>query len=67
MFQLLSQKNRFKIDEIRFCACEIILAIEFLHDNNIFHKDLKPENVLIGTDGHLLLADFGLSEIQSLN
>ncbi|KAK2958762.1 putative serine/threonine protein kinase [Blattamonas nauphoetae] len=40
---------------------EIILAVEFLHSNNIVHCDLKPDNLLIGSDGHLRLTDFGLS------
>ncbi|KAK2942245.1 putative serine/threonine protein kinase [Blattamonas nauphoetae] len=40
---------------------EIIIAVEFLHSNNIVHCDLKPDNLLIAKDGHLKLTDFGLS------
>lgn len=45
----------------KFYAAEILLAIEHLHKNNIFYRDLKPENVLMGEDGHIKIADFGLS------
>ena len=42
--------------------CEIILAIEYLHQNNIVFRDLKPDNVVFDEDGHALLTDFGLSK-----
>ena len=37
-------------------------ALEFLHNNAIIYRDLKPDNVLIADDGHVKLADFGLSK-----
>ena len=42
--------------------CEIILAIEYLHQNNIVFRDLKPDNVVFDDEGHALLTDFGLSK-----
>jgi serum/glucocorticoid-regulated kinase 2 len=40
----------------------MVLAIEYLHNNNIIYRDLKPENVLIDNDGYIRLTDFGLSK-----
>eukprot|EP00758_Cryptobia_borreli_P006199 Tbor_TRINITY_DN5100_c2_g1::TRINITY_DN5100_c2_g1_i13::g.26097::m.26097/K04456/AKT; RAC serine/threonine-protein kinase len=46
----------------RLYACEIFMAITYLHDNGVIYRDLKPENILIDREGHCALADFGLSK-----
>ena len=43
-------------------SAQIFLAIKFLHDNGVIYRDLKPENILMSREGHLVLADFGLSK-----
>jgi serum/glucocorticoid-regulated kinase 2 len=55
-------KNRYSEDRAKFYLAELILALEYLHDNNIVYRDLKPENILIDIEGHIKLADFGLSK-----
>ena len=44
----------------KFYAAELVLAIESVHKLNCIHRDLKPDNILIGKDGHIKLSDFGL-------
>lgn len=41
---------------------EILLAIEELHRNGVIHRDIKPDNVLIDSQGHACLTDFGLAK-----
>ena len=38
-----------------------MLALEALHKEDIIYRDLKPDNIVIGADGHIMLTDFGLS------
>ncbi|CAD8149198.1 unnamed protein product [Paramecium octaurelia] len=47
---------------VKIFAAEITLALEALHSQGIIFRDLKPENVVLDSDGHALLTDFGLSK-----
>ena len=47
----------------RFFIAEIVLAIESLHADNVVHRDLKPDNILLDSKGHIKLTDFGLSDV----
>lgn len=53
----------FQEDELRNCARQLLLGLEYLHENNICHRDLKPENILVAGDGVYKIADFGVAHL----
>ncbi|KAL4576750.1 hypothetical protein LXL04_012849 [Taraxacum kok-saghyz] len=52
--------RRFDESAVRFYASEVVVALEYLHMMGIIYRDLKPENVLVRSDGHIMLTDFDL-------
>ncbi|OIV90326.1 hypothetical protein TanjilG_14724 [Lupinus angustifolius] len=53
--------KHFSEHAVRFYVAEVLLALEYLHMLGIIYRDLKPENVLVREDGHIMLSDFDLS------
>ena len=54
--------GRFPETRAKFYAAEIVLALEYVHSLDVIYRDLKPENVLLDSQGHVRLTDFGLSK-----
>lgn len=61
------QTYRFTEDETKQYICEVICALEELHNHKVLYRDLKPENILIDLRGHIQLTDFGLSKLDLEN
>ena len=60
--EYLQIEKRFNEYKSRIYVCEILLALEELHRNDIIYRDLKPDNIVLDSNGHALLTDFGLSK-----
>mmetsp|Transcript_6089 Transcript_6089/g.7293 ORF Transcript_6089/g.7293 Transcript_6089/m.7293 type:complete len:126 (-) Transcript_6089:66-443(-) len=52
----------FSLKTVLLIAIQMVCRLEYLHSKNFVHRDMKPENILVGADGHIKLADFGLAK-----
>jgi len=62
LFHHLSQQKRFSEDRTRFYSAQIVSGLEYLHSLGIIYRDLKPENLLLSSEGNIVMTDFGLSK-----
>ena len=64
LFTHLATERMFPEETASFYLAEMVLALEHLHQTvGVVYRDLKPENCLLDSEGHLLLTDFGLSKV----
>lgn len=61
LMTMLIKYDTFSHDVTRFYIAECVLALEGIHNLGFIHRDIKPDNILIDSKGHIKLSDFGLS------
>jgi len=64
LMALLIKKDILNENEAKFYISELILAIESIHKLDCIHRDIKPDNILIDSNGHIKLSDFGLAKVS---
>lgn len=61
---LITRERRLAPDRSREIALQILNGLGAIHQAGIIHRDIKPQNILIGTDGQARVADFGIAQIE---
>ena len=58
----ICHKKQFNEEQSRFFSSCILLALEYIHMNNIIHRDIKPENLVLDEKGYVRVTDFGVAK-----
>ncbi|XP_072341526.1 serine/threonine-protein kinase 36 [Scyliorhinus torazame] len=66
LFQILEDDGNLPEEQVRDIACQLVSALYYLHSHRILHRDMKPQNILLGKGGVLKLCDFGFARAMSL-
>ncbi|ETW10117.1 ULK/FUSED protein kinase [Aphanomyces invadans] len=65
LFQILEDDHQLPEDEIKKIAVQLLQALHYLHTNRIIHRDMKPQNILVGPKQQIKLCDFGFARAIS--
>jgi serine/threonine protein kinase len=67
LFDILTDDQRLPEKTVQQIAKQLVKALHYLHSHRIIHRDMKPQNVLIGSNGRIKLCDFGFARAMSNN
>ncbi|CAN6457993.1 unnamed protein product [Victoria cruziana] len=67
LFEILEDDKCLPEKQVQAIAKQLVRALHYLHSNRIIHRDMKPQNILIGAGSIVKLCDFGFARAMSLN
>ncbi|NXX76502.1 STK36 kinase, partial [Urocolius indicus] len=67
LFQILEDDGSLPEEQVQTIAAQLISALYYLHSHRILHRDMKPQNILLGKDGGIKLCDFGFARAMSIH
>ncbi|MEV1055549.1 serine/threonine-protein kinase [Streptomyces sp. NPDC049887] len=62
--EALAQRNSLPTAEAARIGVAVVSALRAAHDMGVLHRDIKPANILLGTDGRIVLTDFGIAAVS---
>ena len=66
-YYMYTKKKKFSEAQAMYIISSVILALEFLHNNGVLHRDVRPNNIAFDDMGKVHLFDLGLARIWKPN
>ena len=63
----IAHKKVFSESQTKFFIANMLLALDYIHSQNIIHRDIKPENLVLEKNGYLRITDFGVAKINEID
>ena len=63
----IAHKKVFSENQTKFFIANMLLALDYIHSQNIIHRDIKPENLVLEKNGYLRITDFGVAKINEID
>jgi serine/threonine-protein kinase len=63
----IEKKSRLSVKEAVSIAIQVAMGLEAAHNNNIIHRDIKPQNIMISKEGKVKVTDFGIAKAATSN
>lgn len=67
LFEILQDDHTLPEAQVQKIAKQLVQALHYLHSNRVIHRDMKPQNILVGAHGRVKLCDFGFARAMSSN
>ena len=67
LFEILQDDHTLPEPQVQKIAKQLVQALHYLHSNRVIHRDMKPQNILVGAHGRVKLCDFGFARAMSSN
>ena len=65
--EYIEKKGRLAVREATSIAIQVSMGLQAAHNNGIVHRDVKPQNIIISTDGKVKVTDFGIARVATTN
>lgn len=65
--EYIEKKGRLAVREATSIAIQVSMGLQAAHNNDIVHRDVKPQNIIISTDGKVKVTDFGIARAATSN
>ena len=62
---ILNEKQLLPVDQVIDIVSQVAMGLSYAHEHGIVHRDVKPSNIMVNSDGHVKITDFGIARMAS--